>query len=198
MYFLKKKKTNHKKGFTLIEILVAVGIFGMVMMVGVAALLSLVNASRKAQAIKSVMNNLNFALDNMTRNIAVGTTYHCQTNSVPDLNLTSTQDCLNGGVLLAFEPRNGDINNSADQVIYRILGSKIERSTDGGTNFIAITASEVNIQDLKFYVRGTTIGLADGSQPKVLITIKGIAGSTAKTETPFNLEAMVSQRLLDI
>ena len=41
-------------GFTLVEMIVAVALFAVVMLISVAALLSLVDANRKAQALQSV------------------------------------------------------------------------------------------------------------------------------------------------
>ncbi len=193
---MKRDEKLRDGGFTLIEILVAITIFAIVMMIAVAALLALVDGSRKAQALESVMNNLNFALENMTRSIRVGTLYHCQTTNTPSSNLQTPQDCTTGGVLLAFEGATGDTTTNSDQIIYRLNGAQLERSTDGGGTFIAITAPEVNIQSFAFYVSGTTRG--DGQQPRVLMTIRGIAGVSPKVQTPFYLESMASQRLLDL
>jgi len=71
--FSKTKKVLpcKKNGFTLIEMLVAVSLFVFVMLIGVGVLLSIIDANRKARALSSVMNNLNFALESMSRNIRV-------------------------------------------------------------------------------------------------------------------------------
>src|SRR3989338_2524865 len=51
------------RGFTLVELIVSIGLFAIVMLISVGALLALTGANRKAQALQSVMNNLNVALD---------------------------------------------------------------------------------------------------------------------------------------
>lgn len=190
--------------FTLIEMMVAVTIFAIVMMVGVAALLSLVATNHRAQAINSVMNNLNAALEGMSRSIRVGTDYNCVTSaSVPPspplvAQIATPQDCAGGGgTLLAFESAAGDPNNPNDQVVYRINGKQIERSLQSGRNgtWVAITAPEVSIDSFNFYVIGSTQG--DSIQPRVLIRIKGSAVVPGGTTT-FNVQASVVQRLLDI
>ena len=83
------------RGFTLIEMIVSVGLFAIVMLVCVGALLSLVNANRKAQALQSVMNNLNIALDGIVRNAREGSDYDgsaaCSGNSD-----SSPKDCTSG------------------------------------------------------------------------------------------------------
>lgn len=191
-----KQKELYCKGFSLIEIMVAVSLFAVVMTISVGSLLSLIDANRKAQALNSVINNLNFALENMSRNIRVGNTYHCDTSTSVPPNINTTQDCSNGGVLFAFEGNGGDITDSTDQVVYRFIDSRIEKSIDGGATFIAITASEVTIDDMKFYTVGTTRG--DTSQPRVVMTIQGTAGVGSKTVTSFALQTTISQRVLDL
>ncbi|MBI3573842.1 type II secretion system protein [Candidatus Kaiserbacteria bacterium] len=104
-----------KRGFTLIEMMVAMSIFAIVMLVGVGALLSLVQANTRAQAINSVINNLNAAIENMSRTIRVGTVYHCETSPTPPsaATLATPQDCAaGGGVLFAFESSSGDSRGS--------------------------------------------------------------------------------------
>ncbi|NQV92920.1 prepilin-type N-terminal cleavage/methylation domain-containing protein, partial [Candidatus Kaiserbacteria bacterium] len=183
MLFSTTQKKSPNKGFSLIEIMVAVSLFSVVMTISVGALLSLIDANRKAQALNSVINNLNFALENMSRNIRVGNTYHCDTSTSVPPNIDSTQDCSNGGVLFSFEGNRGDITDPTDQIVYRFINSRIEKSVDGGATFIAITASEVTIDDMKFYTVGTTRG--DSSQPRVVMAIQGTAGINSKTITSF-------------
>ena len=48
------------------------------MLIAGATLLSLVYANRKAEALQSVMNNLNISLDNMVRNVRMGSNYRCR------------------------------------------------------------------------------------------------------------------------
>ena len=195
----KKRSTSvvrDERGFSLIEIMVAVSLFAVVMTISVGSLLSLIEANRKAQALNSVINNLNFALENMSRNIRVGNTYHCSTSTSVPANLDTTQDCSNGGVLFAFEGNSGDTASPADQIVYRFINSRIEKSIDGGTTFVAITASEVTIDEMKFYTVGTTRG--DTSQPRVVMTIQGTAGISSRAQTSFNLQTTVSQRVLDL
>lgn len=198
--FSKTKKVLpcKKNGFTLIEMLVAVSLFVFVMLIGVGVLLSIIDANRKARALSSVMNNLNFALESMSRNIRVGTKYHCEENAgiVPP-NIDTPKDC-NPGKLFAFEMSGGNPLNPNDQIIYRINydGTGIEMSKNGGANFVGITAEEVVIEDFSFYVSGSSA--SDNYQPKVVMTVKGFVGVKEKIKTKFNLQTMVSQRALDI
>lgn len=183
-----------QKGFTLIELLVSVGIFTVVMVVALGALLSISEADRKAQTLKTVTNNLNFALDNMSRSIRTGNTYHCGS--------LSGGDCTTGSTFFAFDANDGN------QRVYRwssagcpnTLGC-VERSTDGGNNYYAITAPEVVILNpsggsgLMFYLVGSIPG--DVWQPRVTITLRGYVQVTAAQRSNFDLQTTVTQRLYD-
>ena len=188
------KRRKGDKGFTLVEMIVATGLFAVVMLVSVAALLSLVNANRKTQALHSVMNNLNIALDSVVRSIRMGTTYHCGEGSYAE-----TQGCSNGNFVFAFESFNGDLGDTQDQWVYfhDPTTKRIYKSEDSGANSFAITAPTVTIDSLTFYVVGTDTG--DTEQPKVVITVKGTAGADqARTKTQFHIQATAVQRILDI
>lgn len=185
-----------KEGFSLVELLVAVALFSVVMTISVGALLSLVEANRKARALGLVMNNLNFALENMSRNIRIGSAYHCSSSTIVPPNIDATQNCANGGVLFAFEAFNGDPTTATDQIVYRFLGGRIEKSSDGGATFIAITAPEVTIEDMQFYAVGTTRG--DTEQPRVVMTVRGTAGISSRSKTSFSMQSTISQRVIDL
>ena len=196
------KKTSSKFGFSIVEVLVSFTIFTFIMITAIGALTSIISANRKAQAIKSAMSNLNFAVESMARNIRVGTTYYCTTSAAdppsvpPPSVIDTTNDCASGGRLMAFEANDGDASDDSDQIVYRINNTQLERSEESGVlgSFIKITAPEVQIDDFQFYVTGTTRG--DGEQPFVIITLSGTAG-IGRAATSFKVETSVSQRLID-
>ena len=186
-----------RRAFTLIEMMVAVSIFSIVMLIGVGSLLSLVQTNRRAQAINSVMNNLNAAVESMTRTMRVGTAYRCETTAGQPTQFTP-QDCpATGGILLAFESATGDTTNPNDQVIYRLNGTQLERSLQSGASnsWVALTSPEVSIDSFNFYVVGAPSG--DGIQPRVLMRIRGSAQVPGGVTT-FTVQSSVVQRLLDI
>ncbi len=65
------------KGFTLIEMIVSLAIFSIIVTMSVGSLLALIAANQKLQSEQSVMTNLTFALDSMTREVRTGTAYVC-------------------------------------------------------------------------------------------------------------------------
>jgi prepilin-type N-terminal cleavage/methylation domain-containing protein len=188
-----------QKGFTLIEMIVSVGLFAIVMTVCVDVLLSLVNANRKAQALQSVMNNLNITLDGMVRPMREGSTFHCGSSGTGATPL-APQDCSNGDTTgFAFEPFGNTPSDSPWVYTFAQDKNGVGRiyKSENGQSPVAITAPEVSIEEVKFYVVGTTPG--DTTQPKVIIVIKGSAGAAgSKASTTFHIQATAVQRVLDL
>lgn len=155
--------------------IISVAIFSVVMTIGVGSLLSIIEANRKAHSFKTVINNINLAMEGISKELRVGSNYNCSS--------ISGGDCLSGDDIIYFTSKYNQ------NVIFRLNGGVIEKSVGGGS-FVGITSSDITIDNLKFYVIGSAPG--DSQQPRVVITI-GI--STGLTN--FNLQTTVSQRLLD-
>ena len=179
---------KQQKGFTLVELIVSIGVFSVVMVIAIGSLLAVVNANRKAQSFKSVLNNLNFAAESMSRAMRVGSNYHCGTGDV-----TQPKNCAGGDDLLAFEASDGDSGNPNDQIVYRLENGSIERSYDSGSSYVSITAPEVVIDELVFRALDTGAELA---QPSVVISISGFMEINERTRTDFDLQTYISQRLI--
>lgn len=182
------------RGFSLVELIVAIGIFSIVMSIAVGSVLTIVDANRRAQNQQTVINNLNFALDSLARDVRVGTNYHCGSGSY-----ASTADCSSDSTF-AFEKYGGNPNDNNDQVVYRLYNNHIERSENSGASWIPVTADEIIIEGLTFAVEGSELGSIDQTQPKVTVLVWGYAqtGTAGKQKTTFNLQTSVSQRLLDL
>ena len=174
-------------GFSLIELIVSVALFAVVMTASVGTLLALVSANQKAQSLKSVINNLHFALDSMARTIRTGQLYFCA-DSVSETVPSGTADCALGGRTLTLTDDHGV------RLAYRYEEGRIERRV-GSEGFAGLTAPEVVIDDMQFYVTGSTVG--DTVQPTVTISIRGHAGAKPTTDSSFNVQTTVTQRVLD-
>lgn len=172
-----------KRGFTLIEIMTAVSIFAVVMTISMGAILQVFNTNRKSEALKAVMDNLNLTVESMSREIRFGRDYDCGAEG-GDTNCSGSEDTMR------FTASDGR------EIVYELADGTIYKSTDGGAGFLPVTAAEIEISDLSFYVLGTLAG--DALQPKVIIKIKGTAGVKDVDETDFTLQTLVSQRQLDI
>ncbi len=201
MFYTAKKIRIAPKGFSLIELMVSVAIFSVVMTISLGALLAMSESDRKAQTLKSVINNLNFALDSMSRSIRTGLAYHCNSTGT----LTSPQDCSTTPyTYLTYKTAIGGGGSPlvASQVTYcrgtgslcDPVGTALLRKVDSGT-FSAVTSSEVKITNLSFFVTGSS--QSDNVQPKVTILLSGEVNVSGTQKSPFNLQTTVTQRLYD-
>ncbi|MBC8464839.1 MAG: prepilin-type N-terminal cleavage/methylation domain-containing protein [Parcubacteria group bacterium] len=163
------------KGFTLIEMIVSVAIFATVVLIAVGALLSIIAVNRKANELRVVMENLNFAIESIARGVRTGTDYGC----------TVVSGNCNDGNQLYF------IDQTSNNVRYTLTDGLITRQVGGGDT-VPVTSSEIVIEDIHFWVRG--VGTGDMMQPRVLMTVQGMSGVEGKNETRFSLQTTISQR----
>ena len=172
--------------------MVSVSIFTMVVIIAVGALVSINDANRKIQSMRALMDNLNFVLENISRTLRTGSSYHCGSS----VNITSPQDCpIVGSDYIAFEGASGSGGNAQDQIIFRLANGQIQKSTDSGASFLGMTAPEVTLTNFLFYVSGAPA--ADAKQPKILLLVGGTAKASKGLVSEFNLQTTISQRLID-
>jgi prepilin-type N-terminal cleavage/methylation domain-containing protein len=181
-----------KKGFTLIEIMVAVSIFLVVMSISMGSVLGIFEVNRKSHSLKTVMSNLNLAVESMAREIRFGKNYHCCTDGACSGDLAVVRNCPLGSTGMSF------LSSSDVQIVYRLTNGVIEKSTDGGGTYIPVTSPEVVIEDLSFYVLGAGGISVNTLQPKALVKIKGRVGDPNRGASNFTLQTLVSQRPLDL
>lgn len=191
-----QKNKNYSQGFTLIELMVASTLFTVVMMMGVGSLVVSSNSAKSSQKMRIAVDNVNFAVESMTRELRTGSIYYCTSGGVDLAALASELQCLLGGDIIAFTPQKVGEIQEVSRVAYKI--------SDRGDNTFSlqrcetsspcydIVSNDVNIERLNFHL------LFNDSynikvQPRVEILIKG----TVKTKdglAPFALQTMVSQR----
>ncbi len=197
---------NNRNGYTIIETMVAVSLFIVVVMAGMGALLNANLLHRKSQNMRSIMDNLSFVMEDMSRNLRTGYNYHCFVagDTIPSSTsavVSTPKSCANGWAL-AFEYAYGVPANNDDQWVYYIDNTgKIFKSTQGPyivSNFFQLTPDEVVIDPASSFAVMGAEGVAVNSQ-QPFITIKLIGRITFKNVvTPFSLQTSVSQRLADI
>lgn len=215
MSFLKNKKIQKETrtaGFTLIEVLVSLSIFTIVVTISVSVLLVLIDASSRAQNSQSIITNLSFALDSMTREIRTGSDYYCDNySSELPVDGVATRDCETGGTTLSIteggQSLTGNTTNDSRRIAYRLNTGQLERRLGDGdgigdsnelSDWISVTSDAIDIETLEFYVTGSTRGLADEETPTVTVYLSGVIGDDDKTRTPFNIQTTIAQRILDI
>jgi prepilin-type N-terminal cleavage/methylation domain-containing protein len=193
MSMAKYQSNNMKKGFTLIEIMVSISIFLVVMTISMGSIISIFDANRKAQTMRTTMGNLNSTVEAMAREMRFGRTYHCVASGSPAIPPTP-QNCPSGGEGMSFVGSD-NINIGYRKSVHSETGTGNIEKRVGSTGYLPVTAPEIIIEELRFYTLGAIPG--DSLQPRVLIIVQGYAG-TGANRTDFALQTLVSQRLLDI
>ena len=172
-------RTARARGYTLIELVVAVGLFALVMTLASGAYLLMIDLGRQTQGVATGINSLSFALETMTRSIRTGTNYNCG-----DFG----GDCADGDTRFFFTDASG-IDISYDQE-----GSGIVKD-----DTIPLTDPSVTIESLTFYVTGTgTVATGDYLQPHVTIVVSGtVSSGPRRTPQPFAIETGAALRGID-
>ncbi len=193
-------RLRRQGGFTLVEVMVSLMIFLVVVLASVGSLYSVNNASRKSQAMRSVLDNLTFGIESMSRTIRTGSYVVCGglSNTSGDANCTfasqTPSDTLLVGSTLGVIPV-GDTELVEYQLVRTAdaIGTIQKRVEQGGvwSNWLDITAPEINVQNLSFYVDGANAD--DGVQPNVSLFITGVAVAGEET-APFAVQTYISQR----
>ena len=190
------KKNN---GFTLIELMISTTLFTIVMMMGVGSLVVSSNFAKAAQKLRVTVDNVNFAMESMTRELRTGTFYYCLATGGGSLIGTPIKDCNANtggpGNVIIFTPQQ-----ALTRAAYQIGPLRSDGVTHGlqkcetSKGCSDIVSKDVDIKTLKFYVTGSDLP-ATGLlvQPSVEIIIKGIV-TVKGVATPFALQSMAAQR----
>jgi prepilin-type N-terminal cleavage/methylation domain-containing protein len=192
-------KYQNKKigGFTLVEMMVAIAVFSIVMVTAMSALLNVIDANNKARSIKTAINNISFALEGISKDMRMGTDYSCFDGNAP------VTDCSGGSVGIKYKSPRADTDKF---VYYKFVGTQLFECLEKGgaiCNYLsgpswgAITSTEVRLTDVTFYVLNDDSTTPEKEQPRMVMTVRGIAGpdSKPKLQTSFDLQTGVSQRI---
>jgi type II secretory pathway pseudopilin PulG len=182
--------TNISAGFTLIELMVATSIFISIMLMAMGTLIISSDTNKRAEQLRLSMDNVNFAMESMTRSIRMGSNYYCSDSNIP-LDLSSGgNDCPNGGKIFTFTPADNMNKMGGNLIAYQLSEDSLQRCSDS-SNCENMTSPGVKIDYLRFFVNGTSTG--DFMQPSAYIVMKGSVTVKGET-TSFALQTMASQR----
>ena len=160
------EKSQFKTGFTLIEVMIAITLFSAIMILGTGAVLNSSSVHKKTQTMRAVMDNLNFVMEDMSRNLRLGSDYVCISGS------------LNNCSAISFTSVDGS------NITYGIMqNGTIEK------NAIPITPPEVTISP------SSGFSIDNTAQPLVTIRLVGTVVYKGG-QTNLNLRTSVSQRAL--
>lgn len=185
-------------GFTILEMIVSLGVFSIALLISLGALLTISSAQKKAVAVQNIEDNFRFALEAISKEARTGTTFYCGfTESDLPTSFRSgftRRSCSGGGRALTFLPARFAADNTP--VTYRLRDKRIEKIVNlNETAATFLTSDLVEINDLTFYVTGAET--EDGLQPRVTIMLDAVAAPATREEVRLRLQTSISQRLLD-
>lgn len=146
-----------ESGMTLLETLVALGIFSVVIVFTTGLFISGIKAQSRASEMNLVNNEASFILDRIGREVRMA-------KDVSDMQILK----FDGSTILNPGPRIKFTNHESDATIYCQANSSgtcmnpgnfVSVSYDNGSNFTLISSPSVKIVDLKFYSNGDPAGV---------------------------------------
>lgn len=167
-------------GFTLVELLVALGLFSVVVLLTAGGFVRALRSERQVSAFVSVNSNMSLALEQMAREIRTGVNF-CFNGTV----------CPSAGVL-SF------INSKGETVTYCLDGGgSLERFTGNGScgSGNKITADNISVQYLNFIIFGNKNN--DGYPPRITILVGASPRNASGASYTVDLQTTVSSRILD-
>lgn len=217
MYKNKFTKGNFDKGFTLIEMMVSLAIFTVVALVSVGAFLKVLDANKKSVNLKTTINNLNFALESISREMRVGKDYYYvySSSALPgsvayNFNSKLDDSGLSGESdywLIAFRSQktsrvHGNTIGAPCNLIYAYrydkVGKKIQKAQQdrdcdyslSNDDFRDLTATEIKITNSR-----VRVDTRSSRQPYAFFFIEGESGTKESEKVNFSMQTSVSQRI---
>lgn len=158
------------------------------MLIGTGALLTLVSENKHAQALNSIITNLNFSIESITRGLRTGTDFRCMGGG----------DCtVSGSAGMTFLSQTGVTTTyefvASDSALYRCFDTSCTVS-----NRVRLTSPNVTVTSARFYVRGSGAYPTDTVQPHAWMTISGLVNYGSGKSEAFSVQTGVTQRAIDL
>ena len=197
--------------------MVSLAIFTVVALVSVGAFLKVLDANKKSVNLKTTINNLNFALESISREMRVGKDYYYEfsSNSLPS-NVAYTFNSLpndsglspeNNHWLIAFRTAktsrvHGNSIGAICNLIYayrydktnkKIQKAQQDRDCDHSLtkdDFRDLTATEIKITNSRVRVDARS-----NRQPYAFFFIEGESGAKESEKVNYTIKNSVSQRI---
>ncbi len=183
MLIMTMHATPKKRGFTLVELIVSIGLFTIVITIVASAYLSLISLNRKARATNDLVSNLSYVVEAMSRSIRTGTNYQCG-------GLGGTNCPTSGNSTFSFT------DDQDQSVTFFKSGAVIDQSVAGASPY-PLTDARITVTNLQFFVQG--VGPGDQTQPRVLFTISGtITPDTNSAPISFTIESSATERVIEL
>jgi prepilin-type N-terminal cleavage/methylation domain-containing protein len=194
------KLTKSKKGFTLIEMMVAVAIFSLVMGTAATLLVSSMKAQRRSLSYQQLADQVSFATEYMSRSARMAKkelfdhTYTCLSSSGANFENPGGDDSR-----LRFIKFDHEAEADVCQEFYLDGGQLMEYKRNlatGEEETMPLTSEQLEVNSMTFRLSGETQN--DNIQPlfTVFWDIEGIGKEDEKAS--LDIQTSISQRNLDI
>lgn len=183
----KINSTQKNKGFTLIELLVSIALFSIVVTITISSIVTIVDANKKARSLMTVMNNLNMAVDAISRSFTMGI------NPSQNNNCFSTDEVDNSKTTSAKETERQTVTYCLKTEDNK---RKITKQIEEGNPF-DLTSSDINIDTTDSFFKIVNPNGEDG-QPILFMVLSGEVRISPKINSSFRIQTTANQRRLQV
>jgi prepilin-type N-terminal cleavage/methylation domain-containing protein len=199
------------RGFTIIEVMISMMIFSVLITVGMGAALDAINQHKQSEGIRTAMDNINFVLEDMSRNIRLGSNLHCgdATSALDAFGVPTPHDCTDPASatnVLVFNDLNNHVVTYTISPPYSTNPNSIIKQVDSAPyQIISPPEVTINYAQSGFIVRGaypfppsggSPDATHDYGQPTVVIRLSGYV-TYRSIRSNFAVETTVALRALD-
>ncbi len=188
-------KSNFSKGYTIIEILVAVGIFTMIIAAPTGFLVGSLKGQQRALSSQELVDSVSYTLEYMSRALRMakkdltgaciekGSNYENPTNDISKIRFLNYK-----GYCQEFSVSDAQL--------------KERKSTDGSEEnlgeFFPLTSNDLEVELVRFQLSGQSQD--DDLQPRItlFLKVKGARGQKPELQPEIKIQTTISQRNLDV
>ncbi len=198
-------RAKNSAGFTLIEVMISTGLFVVLMVLGITAIMNSNSLFKKNQDQRAIFDNMAFVVEDMARLMRTGSSFRCvQSVALPLTSISEnpencpapTQGALKP--LLIFEAFGGDPTDPSDQVLYVFEQDGLKKKEQDGQTLYRMTPGNVkfDLGQSGFAVRGSLPN--DGEQPLIFVRLVGeIENDLGDFVTEFSYQFSITPRRID-
>lgn len=162
-------------------------------MIAMGSLIVVSDSAKKSQALNFTMDNLNFAMESMSRSLRMGTNYDCGT--LVFLDEVGFDPNCEGDSNLSFVPAKGSLAvRTAYRLELRENNTRTIQRCNATNGCVDIISTNIDIKELRFFVKGAEQN--DLIQPSIYIIVRGSI-IIKEEESSFSIQTMISQRTLE-
>ena len=182
------RHSSFKKGFTLLEMVVSVGLFSIIVTTAISIMLQVSNAQLKASGVQTILDNIRFSLELITKEIRTGNSYAANSTCAAGIKFKTS---LNEDRVYYLD--------IPTKIVMRATAAITPADCDGLSGVVQpFTSEDVEISRLDFQIKGQNLGPDDG-QPWVIVNLAGKSkGPKYQLDSSVNLQTAIVQRIRDL